>query len=238
MNEPWTGAWRWIIDGADGRPTATATRYCYMSVQNGRIPKSEPLSDSDAADLIRSVNGAGGGTLEDVSEGDELIQIHSNFVGFLPKQAASTVLRAAQFSGEDMFQQVLGPDREILADYKFTRITDVGESELAGAWEVRDQEWSGIVIFTDSRYQYLVTRDDRPENTTNDSSDSDLADLYRSTHSEAGSYLLGDGVLEMTPEIAMNPAAQQAVDLRRYVLSEQMLELEIGGSTLRFGKVE
>jgi hypothetical protein len=238
MNEPWTGAWRFVTSGADGRPTATTTRYCYMSVQKDRTPKAEPLSDSDAADLVRSVNGAGGGSFEDVSEGDELLQTHSNFVGFLPKQATSTVLRSAQVSGDDMSQQVLGPDREILADHKFTRITEAGESELAGAWEVSDKAWSGIVIFTDSQYQFLVTRDDRPEDTTKDSPDSDLADLYKSTHSEAGSYLLGDGVLEMTPDIAMNPAKQQVADLRKYALTEGMLELEFNGSTFRFGKVE
>ena len=90
-----------------------------------------------------------------------------------------------------MIQQVLGPDREILAEHEYTRITNAGESELAGAWEVRDEAWSGIVIFTDSRYQFLVTRDDRPAETTNDSSDSDLAELYKSTRSEAGSYLPG-----------------------------------------------
>ena len=198
----------------------------------------EPLSDSDAADLIRSVNGAGGGTLEDVSEGDELLQISSNFVGFLPNHATSTVRRSVQVSDDDMIQRVLGPDREILAEHKYTRITHAGESGLAGAWEVHDSDWSGIVIFTDSKYQYLVTRDDRPDDTTNDSSDSDLAELYKSTRSEAGSYLLGDGFLEMTPDIAMNPAAQQVTDLRKYAQSEGMLKLEINGSTVRFKKVE
>lgn len=238
MSEPWTGAWRWVIDRADGRPTISTTRYCFMAAQKDRTPKAEPLSDSDAATLIRSVMGAGGGTLETTVEGDEWIQVNSNFVGFLPHQAASTVLRAVQVSGDDMSQQVLGTEREILADYRYARISDAGESDLAGAWEVRAEDWSGIVIFTDSQYQYLVTRDDRPVETTNDSSDSDLADLYKSTHSEAGSYLLGDGVLEMTPDIAMNPAAQQVADLRRYVLTEGMLEIEFSGSILRFGKVE
>ncbi len=209
-----------------------------MSVQKDRTPKAEPLSDSDAADLIRSVNGAGGGTLEDVSEGDELLQINSNFVGFLPKQATSTVLRSVQVSGDDMTQQVLGPDREILAEHKYTRITDSGESELAGAWEVRDEDWSGIVIFTDSRYQFLVTRDDRPAETTNESSDSDLGDLYKSTHSESGFYRLGDGVLEMTPDIAMNPADQGVAYQRSFAVTKWMLELEFNGSALRFEKVD
>ena len=238
MSEQWTGAWHWEIGTADGRPTLTTTRYCYMSVQKDRTPKAEPLSDSDAADLIRSVNGAGGGTLEDVSEGYELLQVNSNFVGFLPKQATSSVLRSVQVSGDDMTQQVLGPDREILAAHEYTRITDAGESELAGAWEVRDEDWSGIVIFTDSRYQFLVTQDDRPAETTNESSDSDLADLYKSTHSEAGFYVLGDGVLEMTPDIAMNPADQGVAYQRSFAVTEGMLELEFNGSALRFEKVD
>ena len=148
------------------------------------------------------------------------------------------MLRSVQVSGDDMTQQVLGPDREILAEHKYTRITDAGESELAGAWEVRDEDWSGIVIFTDSRYQFLVTRADRPAETTNESSDSDLADLYKSTHSEAAFYVLGDGVLGMTPDIAMNPADQEVAYQRGFTLTERMLELEFDGNTFRFEKVD
>lgn len=238
MSDQWTGAWHWEVGTSDGRPTLTTTRYCYMSVQKDRTPRTEPLSDSDAAYLVRSVNGAGGGALEDVSEGDELLQINTNFVGFLPNHAASTVLRAVQVSGDHMSQQVLGPEREILADHKYTRITEAGESELAGAWEVRDDDWSGIVIFTDTRYQFLVTRDDRPADTTNDASDSALADLYKSTHSEAGFYLLGDGVLEMTPDIAMNPADQGVAYQRKSAQIDGSLEIEFSSGTIRFEKVD
>ena len=156
MNEAYSGAWRWVSDSADGRPTITNTRYCYLAVRKiRRSVTSTPLSDSDAAALFRSIGGAGGGTLDTTEEGEDWLQVNTNFVGLYPKDSSSTVLRAVQVSGDDMAQQVLGPEREVLADHRYVRITDAGESDLAGAWEVVDDGWSGIVIFTDTQYQYL-----------------------------------------------------------------------------------
>ncbi|MCH8909643.1 MAG: hypothetical protein IH867_02790 [Chloroflexi bacterium] len=137
MNEPWTGAWRWLSEALNGRPTITSTRYCYLAVAKNRSPvASTPISDADAAELFRGITGAGGGTLETTVKGDEWSQINANFVAHSPEHASSTVLRAVQVSGDDMAQQVLGPDGKVLADHHYVRITDAGDSELAGAWEL------------------------------------------------------------------------------------------------------
>lgn len=239
MNEPWTGAWRWVSDRFDGRPTVTSTRYCYLAVAKGRTPViSERLSDADAATLFRGVGVAGGGVIETPVDSDESLQTNTNFVGLYPKDATSSVLRAAQVDGDKMAQQVLGPGGEVLAEHHYVRISDAGSSDLAGAWELRASGWSGIVIFTDSEYQYLITRDDRPAGTSSDSPDSDLAELFRSTFAQAGAFRKGEGVIHATPEIAMDPAHQGREVAFPFRQENTALELDIGGQTWALEKVE
>ena len=239
MNEAWTGAWRWVSGNADGRPTITSTRYCYLVVRKNRSPAtSTPLSDADAATLLRGILAAAGGTLETTVNGDEWSQIHTNFVALYPKDASSTVLRAVQVSGDDMAEQVLDPDGNVLDDNQYVRISHAGDSDLAGAWELRQSGRTGIVLFTDSRYQYLLTRDDRSPDTDSNSTDSELVELFRTTFAEAGNYRESEGSLLITPDIAMNPADQGSESSRPFRLNEGELEFEVGGQTLTWEKVE
>ncbi|MCH8909644.1 MAG: lipocalin-like domain-containing protein [Chloroflexi bacterium] len=98
--------------------------------------------------------------------------------------------------------------------------------------------WGGIVLFTDSQYHYLITRDDRPAGTDKDSPDSELAELFRTTSIEVGSYRKSDGSLILTPDIAMNPADQGSETSVSFNLNEQELEFEVGGRMLAFEKVD
>ncbi len=240
MNEEWVGAWRWLSEGnLRGRPTVERTRYCFIAVMLGRTGfVDHELSDSEAAALFRTIGGAGGGTLDTRVEDGEVLQVNTNSVGLYPEHATNSVLRATRVDGDLMSQQVLGPKKEILADYRYERISPQGKSSLAGSWDLKHDDWQGVAIFTDTDYAYLLTRNERPLGCNKESADSDLAELFRGTFSEAGSYTHNENMIVVVPDIAMNPATEGTAQFRAAGWSESELEVEIAKHRFRFERVD
>lgn len=238
MSEPWTGAWRWVTEGRRGRPTVASTRYCYMAVAEGRTSLA-PGDESDAglAELFRGVTTGGAGVIVSPIDGDESLQTNTNFVGTYPTAASASVLRQTVMDGDNMLQRVLGPDREVMAEHSYVRISDAGSSELAGAWELRADGWSGLLILTDSQYQYLITDDDRPADASPDSTDEVLAGLCRSTFGQAGAYRVDGNALLATPDIAIDPAAEGVESAMPFKLDGDGMEIEIDGRSWWLEKV-
>ena len=208
MGLPWAGAWEWLSDEYDGRPTLLERYFCYVFAQKERQPpEGGHPTEAEAAALFRSMGGAAAGTITSTQEADEWLIEMLSTVELLPLAVGTRLPWAFRVEGDRMFGQVITGDGTRTPAFTYRRLSGPGSTSLAGAWELVSDEWDGIILMTHTEYRYLLTRKDRPQvaGPASDMSDADAADLYHSFDAQGGSYTVSGSTMTRLPVVARDP---------------------------------
>ena len=207
---PWVGAWEWLSDSYEGRPTLTETHFCYAFAQKDRqVPSGAIPSEAEAAALFRSFGGGAAGTLIAEQAGDEWLLEYVTHVDAWPANVGRRTQWAFSVQGDRMYGQVIGAGetRSPEPPFSYSRLSKPGSSPIAGAWKLISEEWVGLMVMTDTEYRYIMTRKDRLSVTArvNELSDADLATLYHSFDAQCGRHTVSGSNLLRQPVVVKDP---------------------------------
>ena len=209
MAPPWTGAWQWLSDEYDGRLIFTENYFCYAYAPKDRQPpQREHPTEAEAAALFRAFRAAAG-RVTATKDGNEWFLDLVSSVAHHPTNVGRIVRRAVRVEGDRMLSETVESDGTRTAKREHRKLSDLGSTPLAGAWQVESDDFDGILLKTDSEYRYISTEMGRPTITAvgSELSDADAATLYHALHTQAGSYTVTGSTTVRTPIVSPNPAA-------------------------------
>jgi hypothetical protein len=194
-----------------------------------------PESDEDAAALFRTVAGGACASMDVTADG-EAWTLHSLDIAVAyPRSERRTTLRRQWMVGEELAGHLVNADGSAGPQEGYTRVSKMDDSDpVAGGWDLATPGWSGALILTGTHYHYVIASDDRPVGVSRESSDGELAELFRTTLLEAGSNTISGDTLLAVPEHAINRSVHGVGQERRFGVEGNSLEIEIAGRDWRF----
>ena len=212
VQPPWVGAWHWLDETQDGRLLLTKNWFCgVFGAKDRPSPVGEQPTVAESAALFRSMSGPMCGPLN-VSTGTEQESVLETTIEISahPARGGARTQRPRRVEGDRMYGDVLASDGTVRDTWSYERLSDVGSSPLAGAWELVSDEWEGIMLMTDTEYRYVVARKDRAPIQTRSSqlTDADAAALYHSYDAQGGSYGVSGSIMTRRPAVARDPRGQ------------------------------
>lgn len=230
---PWEGAWHWLHETQDGRLIRTENWFCgVFGAKDRPPPRGEQPTQAEAAALFRSMPGPMCGPVN-VLSATERESVHES----LSELSAHPVNRGrrtrwhTRVEGDKMYSDVVRGDGTIRNTWSYQRLSDPGDSSLAGAWELVSDEWDGLMLMTDTEYRYVMTRKDRApiQARPNELTDREAAILYHSFEAQGGAYSVRASMITRRPAISKDPREQGR---------EMTTEFSIDGETLTIGTAD
>ena len=203
MTSPITGAWQNVSGAYDGFYLLTDNHFCYFWARKERPAISGQPSDEDAATLFRSMSARAG--VNNMRQQDGTwINSKRNLIAATPDSVGSEHDETWSVGEGGKVARLLLPDG---ATFDLEKVSELGSSRFAGAWELVSDTYEGLMIRTDTYYCALVTRRNRPVPQGSQPSVSEAAALYRAAQTAVvGTYTI-DGMKTTTRTLVdRNPA--------------------------------
>jgi hypothetical protein len=240
MPSPFLGVWRDVSDTHDGYYLLTETHFCYFWAEKGRHTAVGQPTEQEAAALFRTMVGAAG-IHSFTDQGGSWIHENKTQIATMPDSVGRTAKEQWTIDGNRSVVKDINADGSEGMTYTLEKIDNVGNSPFAGAWELINDNYEGMMLRTDTHYSAIVTRRNRPLPESLDSAfsgdpgkvglDSEAAALFRAAQTAVvGKYTI-DGMKTTTHTIVdRNPAQFGRESIREWRFEgDRALGAPIGG---------
>ena len=190
----------------------------------------DKIGEKEAAELISGIGGSAGGTLSARHTDGAWIADQSIELSLYPNWIGRGERREIHVENNKMLAHVINGDGDRVSNDHFERLSELGQSEITGAWKLQADDANGLFVMLDTQYRLLITANDRPNKDVADMSPAETLELFRGTRAQAGSYLLSNDHLVLTPEAALNPYYEHVEQRANFDLDGDRLTIDLAGA--------
>ena len=235
----WTGAWSWVSGDYEGSLILTERYFCEVSACRDRCgPKEKQPTEIETANWFKSYE-AKAGTLNLIKDGEETLIEMVSSIAHHPANVSGRELKAIEVDSDLMSVVEIDQYGTRSRSVSYNRLSDIGQTPLAGAWKCDPQEFDGMMIMTDTQFIYISTAIERPQimDLGSDLSDIDAVTLAQALHSLAGTYTTNGSVMTRQTVLAMNPSRKGSKSNLEFDLKYDLLTLRAASIALNWRKL-
>lgn len=235
----WTGAWSWVSGDYKGSLILTDRHFCEVSSRRDRnITKENQTAEIETANWFKSYE-AKAGSLNLTRNGDNTLIEMTASIAHHPAHVGDVEIRSLNLESDQMSVVRIDSDGKHSKSVSYERLSNTGETPLAGAWECDSQEFDGMLLMTDTEYRYVSTAISRPQimDLGRSLSDIDAVTLSKALHSQAGIYTTDGSEMTRQTVLAMNPLRKGDKAKLEFSLKDDVLTLRTGEFALDWRKL-